>query len=112
MTLKEFCHRNWVGPLHVFSVYIPEKPPKVISLLLEIIRNGFLQAERVVGRRDAVADLVVAFRPFVAILLGYERVAEVEEHPGDADDAVDAADGLSDEQGDADALQTSERQKL
>ena len=76
-----------------------------MDVLLEVIRNGVLQAERVVCRMDAVADLVETFRPLVAVFLCYKRIAEVEEHPGHADDAVDAADGLPDEQSDANALQ-------
>ena len=76
-----------------------------MGVLLEVIRNGVLQAERVVCRMDAVADLVETFRPLVAVFLCYKGIAEVEEHPGHADDAVDAADGLPDEQSDANALQ-------
>jgi hypothetical protein len=36
--------------------------------------------------------------------LGYERIAEVEKHPGHSDDAVNSADGLANEQSDANSL--------
>lgn len=68
------------------------------KILLEVIGNSLLQAERIISRLRAAAYLLVAFGPFVAILLSDERIAEVEEHPGHADDAVDAADGLADKE--------------
>ena len=77
---------------------------QIDQILLEVIGNGFFQTERIVGRLWAAAYLFVAFRPFVTILLGYERITEVEEHPGHSDDAVNSADGLTDEQSDADSL--------
>lgn len=73
--------------------------------VLEVIRDGLFQPEGIVGGRDASADLVVALGPLVAVLLGDERVAEVEEHPSHAYEAVQPRHGLPDEEGDPDSFE-------
>lgn len=72
--------------------------------LLEIIRNSVFETERVVGRWHTSTDLIVAFSPFVAILLSNERVAEVEEHPCDTHDSVKAHNCLGHQQRNTHAL--------
>ncbi len=64
---------------------------------LEVVGNGLLETKGVIGGRWAAADLFGTPGPLVRVLLGDERIAEVEEHPGDTHDAVHTLHGLGDE---------------